>query len=88
MRRWRRRVAGRCGDRNGRCGELVGEASELVFAPGIPTNMGGSIATVVDLEGDGRMEIIAFSADPEGTRCASERGPETGSMDRADNSWT
>ncbi len=39
-----------------------GEAEALSFAPGILANMGGSIATVADIEGDERLEIIAFTS--------------------------
>ncbi|MEQ8457648.1 MAG: VCBS repeat-containing protein [Sandaracinaceae bacterium] len=33
----------------------------LALGAGIPTNLGGSIATVTDLDGDGMLELVSFS---------------------------
>ena len=42
--------------------ERCGLPGELALGPGIPTNLGGAIATTTDLDGDGQVEIISFSS--------------------------
>lgn len=44
-------------------GISCGEAEPLAFGAPIMTNMGGSIATVADVEGDERLEIVVFTSD-------------------------